>query len=63
MKFNIILTASKLMAFMMLSCAFTLDLINKGNGTFLFAVPFVVTLIGIKQYLDRNKVDNSQNPL
>jgi hypothetical protein len=50
MKFNITLTASKVMAFLMLGCATYL-----GPNTFMFSVPFISALILGKQYLDGKK--------
>jgi hypothetical protein len=58
MKLAVTITWSKIMAFLMLLCAFVLDLINKGSTTFMFAVPFVVSLILGKQYFDKNKSEN-----
>jgi hypothetical protein len=56
MKWNIELTWSKMVAVLVLGCAVYLDIKVKGNGTFMFAVPFVVFLITGKQYLDgKNK--------
>lgn len=40
------------MAFLVIGGAFVLDLINKGSGTFMYSVPFVVLLITGKQYFD-----------
>jgi len=45
---------SKIMALLVLVGAFTLDVLNDRNGTvFMFSLPFVVTLISWKQYLDK----------
>jgi hypothetical protein len=62
MKFNTVinLTWSKLMAFLILGCAVYLDVRNGGETAFMFCIPFVVALIGVKQYLDRNKTEESK---
>lgn len=53
MKFNIILTLSKVMAFLMLGCAVYLDAkIGTGIQAFTFACPFVVFLITGKMVSD-----------
>ena len=54
MKFNIILSWSKIVALLILGCATYLD-IKTGTGAtaFMFALPFVVVLITGKQYLDK----------
>jgi len=52
MNFKIVITASKLMAFLVLGGALFLDIKNGGATTFMFALPFIVFLITGKQYLD-----------
>ena len=52
MNFRIIITASKLMAFVICFCALALDLTGKNSTAFMFAVPFVSALIVGKQYFD-----------
>jgi hypothetical protein len=53
-KLLITLTWSKIMAFVLIGCAITLDLKNGGATAFMFTVPFVSALILGKQYLDKN---------
>ena len=52
MKFLLTITASKLMAFLVLFGALALDLFNKDAKAFMFAVPFITAMVGVKQYLD-----------
>lgn len=47
------------MAFVLLGCSVTLDLINGGATAFMYTVPFVSALILGKQYFDRNKTENN----
>jgi len=49
------------MAFLLVGCALTLDLINGGTTAFMFTVPFVSALILGKQYFDRNKNGNGDS--
>lgn len=56
MKTFINLTWSKIMAFLVLSCAMVLDIRNGGTTAFMFAIPFVVFLITGKQYLDSKNI-------
>ena len=57
MKFEIILTWSKIVALIMLLLAASIDLKNGLSGTvFMFSLPFVVFLITGKQYIDKNKI-------
>ena len=54
MKISIDLTWSKLVALFVLIGALGLDyFVVKSNGTFMYALPFVVFLITGKQYLDK----------
>jgi len=54
--FKIELTWSKLMALLILTDATVIDLVNKSNGQlFMYALPFVVALIGGKQINDAVK--------
>jgi len=56
MKFAIILTWSKIVAVLVLGCAFYLDLTLKTEGKlFMFSLPFITAMIGIKQVFDKNK--------
>ncbi len=56
MKFNIILTWSKIVAVLILGCATTIDLHLKANGTiFMFSLPFVTGLILGKQITEKKK--------
>lgn len=58
MRFNLTITASKLMAFLVLFGALALDLFNKDAKAFMFAIPFITAMIGVKQYLDNKKETN-----
>ena len=49
------LTWSKILAFVILICAFILDLVNGNSTATIFAIPFISSLILGKQYFDRNK--------
>lgn len=51
------LTWSKVMAFVLVACSLTLDIINGGATAFMFTVPFVSALILGKQYFDKNKIE------
>ena len=54
MKFNIILSWSKIMALVVIGLATWIDIKSGTHGTvFMFAIPFVVFLITGKQYLDK----------
>ena len=56
MKFNIELTGSKLMAFVVVGCAISIDIKNGLPGTvFMFSLPFAVFLITGKQFFDNRK--------
>jgi len=56
MKFEIILTWSKIVAILVLGCAVYLDVTLKTEGRiFMFSLPFITAMIGIKQVFDRNK--------
>jgi len=56
------LTWSKIMAFVILASAIFEDIYFDLDGKLLmFAIPFVATLIGVKQYFDRNKTENDGN--
>jgi uncharacterized metal-binding protein len=55
-KFNMIITYSKFMAFILITLAFIIDFANDKNGTvFMFTIPFVVFLITGKQAIDWGK--------
>ena len=56
------LTWSKIMAFTLLGCAVYLDIRSGGATAFMFAVPFISALILGKQYLDKNKKDETNTP-
>lgn len=59
MKFDLNITFSKIMALVICLAAFTLDFVTSKNGTvFMFALPFVVTLITGKQFIDKEKEKN-----
>jgi len=58
MRLLITLTWSKIMAFLILGCAVFLDVRNGGTSAFMFALPFVSTLIVGKQYFDSKKQPN-----
>jgi len=56
MKFDITLTWSKAVAFIIVVLAFILDLLADKSGTvFMFSLPFVVFLITGKQLIDKKK--------
>ncbi len=56
MKINITLTLSKIMAFVLLFSALALDFITtKSASTFMYAVPFVCSLVLGKQAFDHFK--------
>lgn len=52
MKFNIDLTWSKIIALLVLGLAGYLDIINGGTTAFMYAMPFIITLILGKQWQD-----------
>jgi hypothetical protein len=53
MKNNITITLSKIMAFALLFSALALDFVNtKSAATFMYAVPFICTLVLGKQGID-----------
>jgi len=52
---SIDLTWSKLMALAVLIAAVSLDYIEKGHSTFMYALPFIVFLITGKQITDMTK--------
>ena len=54
-KTAVVLTWSKVMAFLVLACSVFLDVKNGGATAFMFALPFVVFLISGKQFFDRGK--------
>ena len=56
MRNKIIITNSKVLAYSLLISAIYLDIAGDRSGAvFMFTVPFIVALIGGKQYLDSNK--------
>lgn len=55
MKFEITITASKLMSLLILMSATILDIKSGGATAFMFAVPFVSALVLGKQYFDSGK--------
>lgn len=56
MKFKIVLTWSKITAWLIIILAFYIDVKNNLGGTvFMFSMPFVVFLITGKQFFDKNK--------
>ena len=55
MRFSIYLTWSKIMALLILGCAFYLDIKNGGISSFMYALPFIVAMIGGKQAVDYMK--------
>ena len=56
MKFEITLTWSKIMAFVITGCAIFIDVKNGLPGTvFMFSLPFVVFLITGKQFFDHRR--------
>ena len=55
MKWNIILTWSKIVAVLILICAVYLDRLNGGINAFMFCLPFVMVMITGKQLIDKGK--------
>ena len=56
MKFNILLSWSKIMALVILIAAIFLEIKGETKGTiFMFTIPFITALITGKQIIDRNK--------
>ena len=55
MKFNIILTWSKIMAFVLLMAVTFLVWVTKDTSIFTFSIPFIVVLITGKQIADKFK--------
>jgi len=55
MKFKILLTWSKIVAVLILSCAVYLDVKNGGINAFMFSLPFVMVMITGKQLIDKKK--------
>lgn len=54
-KFAVTLTWSKIMALVIITLAFTMDILaDKGGTVFMFALPFVVFLITGKQVIDKS---------
>jgi preprotein translocase subunit SecF len=59
---SIYLTWSKIMAFMILTLAFIMDMYSDKKGTvFMFSIPFVVGLVIGKQFYDRGKEKDAEN--
>ena len=58
MKVEITLTWSKIVAVLILGCAVYLDIKHDSITAFMFAVPFIVTMIVGKQYVDKEKAKN-----
>jgi len=62
MKVHIRITNSKMMAYALLVSAVYLDITGDKSGTvFMFTIPFIVTLITGKQYLDRKNEKNQKS--
>jgi len=62
MNFLIELTWSKIMALVVLSGAFMIDIMNELSGTvFMFSLPFVVFLITGKQFIDYRKMKETNS--
>ncbi len=56
MRFEITLTWSKIMAFVILLLAFIMDIASDKQGTvFMFSIPFAAALITGKQVIDQKK--------
>ena len=63
MKFLITLTWSKLMATVIIGCAFATDIINGLPGTvIMYSIPFAVFLITGKQFFDNRKEIKTDKP-
>jgi hypothetical protein len=55
-EFAVTLTWSKIMALVIISLAFVIDIMHDKSGTvFMYSIPFAVALITGKQIIDRNK--------
>lgn len=59
---SITITLSKIMAFTILGCAMTLDILQKTNTAFLVAAPISAALILGKQYFDKSKNAATSSP-
>ena len=55
MKFQIIMTWSKIIALLVLIAAVFIDYKNGNATSFMFALPFIVVLVTGKQYIDYKK--------
>lgn len=55
MKFNILLTWSKITAVLILGCGVYLDIQNGSINAFMFSLPFVMVMITGKQIIDKSK--------
>lgn len=56
MKFAIILTWSKILALLTLGCAVFLDVkLGTDGKLFMYALPFITAMIGLKQVLNKDK--------
>ena len=55
LKVNIEISFSKLMSLLVLGCSVAMDILQKSNTATMFALPFVVTLITGKQFIDYKK--------
>lgn len=59
MKFNVVLTWSKIMAFIIAIMAFCLSS-KQDYNLFMYALPFIVALITGKQIIDIQKTKNNE---
>jgi hypothetical protein len=57
-KLLVTLTWSKIMAFMVLIAAVSLDFYNGGATCTMFAIPFISALVLGKQYFDKGRPEN-----
>jgi len=57
MNFKITLTFSKMTAIITLIMSFILSIYLKDTTPFITAVPFAAATLGLKQYLDKNKLE------
>ena len=55
LKVNIEISFSKIMSLLVLAASVVMDILQESNTATMFALPFVVTLITGKQYIDYKK--------
>ena len=55
LKVNVEISFSKIMSLLVLIASVVMDILQESNSATMFALPFVVTLITGKQYIDYKK--------